>query len=70
MLAIATNFLAFYIGVIFFERMGVLCGVAVFLVLALAGTIMVSMIDEHLQLIFAGRRSDKAARPAARCVLP
>ncbi len=70
MLAITINFMAFYIGVMFFERTGVLCGVAAFLVTALAGTIISSMMDEHLQLILSGRRNDKSGHPSARRVLP
>ncbi len=70
MLAITVNFMAFYIGVMFFERTGVLCGVAAFLVTALAGTIISSMIDEHLQLIVSGRRGDRSGKAAARGMLP
>ncbi len=69
MLAITVNFMSVYIGVTFFERTGVLCGVAAFLVTALAGTIISSMIDEHLQLIIFRRRGDKAGKPVARGML-
>ena len=48
MLALTTNFMAFYLAATLFERMGILCAVTVFLVTALAGTIIASMLQESL----------------------
>jgi hypothetical protein len=68
MLALATNFMAFYLAAALFERTGILCAVTVFLVTALAGTIIASMVEESLPLFsskgFNAPVGSKAARPA------
>jgi hypothetical protein len=42
------NFLAFYLGVVFFERSGIISGVVVFLLIAMAGTVMASGLERLL----------------------
>jgi hypothetical protein len=42
------NFLAFYLGAIYLERSGILCGVAIFLFTALAGTIIASGLERFV----------------------
>ncbi len=67
MLALATNFMAFYLAAALFERTGILCAVTVFLVTALAGTIIASMIEESLPPFlskgFNAAGGNRAARP-------
>ncbi len=72
MLAIAWNILAFYLGTEIFERAGIVCGVSAFLVMALAGTIMWSMIGEYLRLLFARvyRAHSGSRRPSATVTMP
>lgn len=74
MLALMPNFLAFYLGAIFIERMGLLCGLTLFLVTALAGTIMGSMLDNRLgSLIFRAfnpHDNNNAGRSAVTTPLP
>jgi hypothetical protein len=54
MLALMTNCLAFYLGAVLIERMGVFWGVTVFLVTALGGTIISSIIEKCLRsLLFS-----------------
>jgi hypothetical protein len=48
MLALATNFFAFYLGAIYIERCGIFCGVAVFLLISLLGTIMASGLEKYI----------------------
>ena len=68
MLALTTNFMAFYLAAALFERAGILCAVTAFLVTALAGTIIASMIEESWPFFsskgFNARGGSKAARPA------
>lgn len=52
MLAITVNLMAFYIGSMIFERVGIICGVTVFLIIALAGTIAASMFEEYLGFVY------------------
>ena len=52
MLALTTNCLAFYLGALLIERMGICWGVTVFLVTAPAGTIISSIVEKSLQSIF------------------
>jgi hypothetical protein len=47
-IALSTNFLAFYLGAIFIERSGIFSGIAVFLFTALAGTIVASKLENCL----------------------
>jgi hypothetical protein len=53
MLALMTNFLAFYLGAIYLERCGIFCGVAVFLVTSLLGTIMASSVEKYIGSVTA-----------------
>ena len=68
MLAITTNFMAFYLAAALFERTGILCAVTVFLVTALAGTFIASIIEECLTSFLPRALnacgSNKDARPA------
>jgi hypothetical protein len=68
MLALATNSMAFYLAAALFERTGILCAVTVFLVTALAGTIIASMIEESLRAmlsrVFNARGCGKSGRSA------
>jgi hypothetical protein len=52
-LAITVDLMAFYLGAIYFERLGVFCGVTAFLVTALAGTIVSSKIEDYLTLFIS-----------------
>lgn len=74
MLALTTNFMAFYLATLLFERTGILCAVTVFLVMALAGTIIASMIEESLSPLLSRRfnahGSDRAGRSAVTTPLP
>jgi hypothetical protein len=47
-LALMTNFMAFYYAAALFERSGILFAVTVFLITALPGTIIASVIEECL----------------------
>ena len=74
MLALMTNFMAFYFAAILLERTGILCAVTVFLVTALAGTIIASMIEECLTSFlsrgFNARGNNGAGRSAVTTPLP
>lgn len=74
MLALATNFIVFYLAAVIFERTGILCAVTVFLVTALAGTIITSMIEKSLwTLLFRGLNahgSNRDARSSVTTSLP
>lgn len=48
MLALVVNFTAFYLAALLFERTGIIVSVTAFLVTALAGTIIASMIEQGL----------------------
>ena len=52
MLALMTNCLAFYLGAALIERMGIFWGLTVFLVTALAGTIISSIVEKCLRSLF------------------
>ena len=54
MVALSANFLAVYLGAIFIERSGIFCGVAVFTLTALAGTIVASKIEKCICSFMAG----------------
>lgn len=54
MVSLTLNFLAFYLGAVSFERFGIFSGVAVFLLIALSGTIVASGI-EKLTVSLAGK---------------
>ena len=73
-MALTTNFMAFYLAAALFERSGILWAVTVFLVTALAGTIIASMIEESLRPIlsrvFNARGSNRAGRSAVTTPLP
>jgi hypothetical protein len=45
--------MAFYFAAVLFERTGILCAVTVFLVSALAGTIIASIIEDCLRPMLA-----------------
>ncbi len=74
MLAIAWNILAFYLGAEIFERAGIFGGVFAFLVTALVGTIMCSVIEEYLGLLFARvyreRSGSRSGRSSATATMP
>jgi hypothetical protein len=74
MLALTTNFMAFYLAAALFERTGILCAVTVFLVTAFAGTIIASMIEECLRTLlsrgFNTRGGNRGIRPAIMTQLP
>jgi hypothetical protein len=53
MLALMTNFLAFYLGAIYIERSGIFCGVTVFLITSLLGTIMASGVEKYISALTA-----------------
>lgn len=46
MVALSANFLAFYLGAIIIERSGIFCGFTVFVLTALAGTIVASKLEK------------------------
>jgi hypothetical protein len=52
--ALSANFLAFYLGAIFIERSGIFCGVTVFTLTALAGTIVASKLEKWICSFMAG----------------
>lgn len=54
MFALSANFLAFYLGAIFIESSGIFCGVMVFTLTALAGTIVASRIEKCICSFMAG----------------
>jgi hypothetical protein len=67
-IALSANFLAFYLGSIFIERSGIFCGVTVFLLTALAGTIVASKLEKCLSSLISGafnRSGDNKARQSA-----
>jgi len=68
-LALTINFMAFYFAAVLFERTGILCAVTVFLVMALAGTIIASMIEECLQTILARGFNARGNKRTARSVV-
>ena len=74
MLAFTANLMAFYLAAALLERTGIVCAVAVFLVTALTGTIIASIIEEHLRLLAPkgcyARISGKAGRSAVTTRLP
>ena len=74
MLALVTNFMVFYLAVILFEQAGILCAVAAFLVLALAGTIITSIIEKTIWTLLSQglkvRGSNMSARSAVTKPLP
>ncbi len=45
MFALILNIAAFYLGGICFERWGIICGLTVFLVMAVTGTVMASILE-------------------------
>jgi hypothetical protein len=53
-IALSANFLAFYLGAIFIERSGIFCGVMVFTLTALSGTIVASRIEKCICSFVAG----------------
>jgi hypothetical protein len=67
-LAIATNFMAFYLAAVLLERTGILCSVTVFLVTAFAGTIITSMMEKSLwpllSSVLKSSSRSRAVRPA------
>jgi len=69
-----TNFMAFYFAAILLERTGILCAVTVFLVTALAGTILASMIEECLTSFlskgFNARGNNRAGHSTVTTPLP
>jgi hypothetical protein len=73
-LALTTNFMAFYFAAALFERTGILCAVTVFLVTALAGTFIASVIEESLPPClskgFNASGGNRAARPEVPTPLP
>ncbi len=66
MVALSANFLAFYLGAIFIERSGIFCGVAVFTLTALAGTIVASRIEKCICSSMAGAFKRNFLHPADR----
>lgn len=46
MVSLTMNFTAFYLGAFYFEHSGFFCGVAVFLLTALVGTIVASGVEK------------------------
>jgi hypothetical protein len=74
MMALTTNFMAFYFAAALFERTGIFCAVMVFLVTALAGTIFASMIEECLTPLltrgFNARGSNRVSRSVVMTPLP
>jgi len=48
MVALSVNIMAFYLGAIYIERCGIFCGVAVFLLTSLLGTIMASGVEMYI----------------------
>jgi hypothetical protein len=52
--ALSANLLAFYLGAICIERSGIFCGVTVFTLTALAGTIVASRIEKRVCSFMAG----------------
>jgi hypothetical protein len=53
-IAFSADLLAFYLGAIFIERSGIFCGVMVFTLIALAGTIVASRIEKCICSFVAG----------------
>ena len=74
MIALMTNFVAFYLAALLFERTGILSAVTFFLVTALAGTIIASMIEECLRSLlsrgFNAHGKSGAGRSAVITPLP
>jgi hypothetical protein len=64
--ALSANFLAFYLGAIFIERSGIFCGVTVFTLTALAGTIVASRIEKSVCSFMAGAFTRKFPHPVDR----
>jgi hypothetical protein len=68
--ALSANFLAFYLGAVFIERAGIFCGIAVFLITALAGTIAASKLEKCLgskiSRLFFRIANNTARHPADR----
>ena len=65
------NFTAFYLGAFYFEHSGLFCGVAVFLVTALAGTIVASAVEKCVATLWGkvlNRCVDRIARYSAESV--
>ncbi|HEY6871374.1 MAG TPA: hypothetical protein VI298_01475 [Geobacteraceae bacterium] len=62
-LTITANVLAFFLGTIYFDRYNLAAGVAVFVVTALIGTILGSMIEAYLRSLLAARMLARARRP-------
>lgn len=52
MLTIAVNVLAFFLGAVFFRDSHFLVGMVVFIVTALGGTIVSTMIEVHMKSLF------------------
>jgi len=64
-LALMTNFMAFYFAAALLERTSILYAVTVFLVTALPGTIIASMIEECLWPLLS-RRFNERGRDRSR----
>jgi hypothetical protein len=62
-LTITINVLAFSLGTIFLERHDLPAGVAVFVVTALAGTIISSLIEAYMKSLLESRLLVRARRP-------
>ena len=69
-LTIFANAAAFYLGVMSFERAGFFCGVAVFLITALTGTVFASMIEENLGLFYSRVCNERGNGRAGRSLFP
>jgi hypothetical protein len=74
MLALMTNFMVFYLAALLLERAGVICAVTAFLVAALVGTVVASMVQEWLTSLLPrrinARGSNRAESSALTTPLP
>ncbi len=62
-LTIMANVFAFSLGTIFLGRHDVPGGVAVFVVTALVGTVLSSMVEAYMKSLLASRAQARARRP-------